>query len=171
MKLLKATASYKAEMEKHFPNHWPIRAFDFWVDFYNTYGTAPTYEAWEQFDSEKAGNPVSKTALCVNETGNTPAKQDSMQAADDDCIDYSDCFLTDEEMERFETALCVNKAGDILAKQDSMQAAQDLAAEVKMALQRINRATKCDATRFISSEGLQAAKKLQSLLHGLEGEA
>ena len=164
--MIKAAASYKAEMQKHFPNHWPIRAMDFWIDFYNTFGTAPTYEAWEQFDTVSEAvteNDAELFDLCDKEPEDYVKPELAAKAVADHWLDdiRSEKWHPPEVIEEVaKTERCVNETGDTPAKQDSMQAAHDKYNDVCISVGLIQEHSKCELTTFLAS-ALNALDELE----------
>ena len=51
--LQEPSTSYIKLMEKHFPNHWPIESFNWWVGYWFTFGRSPSYEEWRLYVKSK----------------------------------------------------------------------------------------------------------------------
>ncbi|WP_257293695.1 hypothetical protein [Endozoicomonas sp. YOMI1] len=50
---MKAPLHYRKQMEKRYPNNWPMEAFTFWVDYYWKNGNEPTYEQWKKHQARQ----------------------------------------------------------------------------------------------------------------------
>lgn len=112
---MKASTSYMQAMEKHFPNHWPIEAFEFWANYYWLNASAPTYEMWEAHKAEQE----KKLAPCVNEMGVTPAKRNSMQAA---CDNLSEAMLQVSLIKKHSSSHTIKEiAGEALDRLDEVE--------------------------------------------------